>query len=186
MQQRIKLALAALVLSAGLCSLAAAKPLEEGMDAYLRGDYATALKLLAPLAREGDPAAQSSIAFMYQNGLGVPLDQNQAATWFHEAAEHGYAPAMVNLGALYDAGLGVPQDNVEAHKWYSLAIAKLAGPTDATARDVATANRKELAARMTNRNSPTRGRRRPTGSRNERGDGPVKGAAALNSPISRR
>jgi TPR repeat protein len=50
---------------------------------------------------------------------------------------------------MYDAGIGVPQDNVEAHKWYSLAIAKLAGPTDATARDVATANRKGLAARMT-------------------------------------
>ena len=149
MKLRIKLAFMALALSAGLCSLATAKPLEEGMDAYLRGDYATALKLLAPLAREGDPAAQSSIAFMYQNGLGVPLDQNQAATWFHEAAEHGYAPAMVNLGAMYDAGIGVPQDNVEAHKWYSLAIAKLAGPTDATARDVATANRKGLAARMT-------------------------------------
>jgi TPR repeat protein len=56
---------------------------------------------------------------------------------------------MVNLGAMYDAGIGVPQDNVEAHKWYSLAIAKLAGPTDATARDVAAANRKGLAARMT-------------------------------------
>ena len=149
MKLRIKLAFMALALSAGLCSLAAAKPLEEGMDAYLRGDYAAALKLLAPLAREGDPAAQSSIAFMYQNGLGVPQDQNQAATWFHEAAEHGYAPAMVNLGAMYDAGIGVPQDNVEAHKWYSLAIAKLAGPTDATARDVAAANRKGLAARMT-------------------------------------
>ena len=149
MAQRIKLALMALVLSAGLCSLAGAKPLEDGMDAYLRGDYATALKLLGPLAKQGDPAAQSSIGFMYQNGLGVPQDQNQAAAWFHEAAEHGYAPAMVNLGAMYDAGIGVPRDNIEAHKWYSLAIAKLAGPTDATARDVATANRKDLAARMT-------------------------------------
>ena len=148
MAQRIKFAFMALVLSAGLCSPAAAKPFEEGMDAYLRGDYATALKLLGPLAREGDPAAQSSIAFMYQNGLGVPQDQNQAATWFHEAAEHDYPPAMVNLGATDDAGVGVPQDNVEAHKWYSLAI-EARGPTDATARDVATANRKGLAARMT-------------------------------------
>jgi len=51
MKLRIKLAFMALALSAGLCSLAAAKPLEEGMDAYLRGDYAAALKLLAPLAR---------------------------------------------------------------------------------------------------------------------------------------
>ena len=149
MKSRIKLAFMALVLSAGLCSPATAKPLEEGMDAYLRGDYATALKFLQPLAQQGDPAAQSSIGFMYQNGLGLPQDQNQAATWFHEAAEHGYAPAMVNLGAMSDAGVGVPQDNVEAHKWYSLAIAKLTGPADATARDVATANRKGLAARMT-------------------------------------
>ena len=149
MKQRIKLTFMALVLSAGLSVAAAAKPLEEGMDAYLRGDYATALKLLGPLAKQGDAAAQSSIGFMYQNGLGVPQDQNQAATWFHEAAEHGYAPAMVNLGAMYEVGAGVPQDNVEAHKWYSLAIANLKSPAEATARDVATANRKALAARMT-------------------------------------
>jgi TPR repeat protein len=149
MKQRIKIAFMALALSASLSSLAAAKPLEEGMDAYLRGDYANALKLLVPLAQKGDPAAQSSIGFMYQNGLGVPQDPNQAATWFHEAAEHGYAPAMVNLGAMYEVGAGVPQDNVEAHKWYSLAIANLKAPAEATARDVAAANRDALAARMT-------------------------------------
>ena len=99
---------------------------------------------------------------MYQNGLGVPPDQDQAATWFHEAAEHGYAPAMVNLGAMYNAGVGVPRDNVEGVVWYSLAIAKLLAPPMRRLVDVATANSKGLAARITNRNSRTRSRRRPT------------------------
>jgi TPR repeat protein len=145
MKERIKIALMALIFST---SLAVAKPLEDGMDAYRRGDYATALTLLRPLAESGDPAAQSSLGYMYQSGLGVPEDLGQAANLFHEAAEHGYAPAMVNLGAMFEVGAGVPQDNVEAYKWYSLAVSNFKTEAEVTARDVATANRKTLSARM--------------------------------------
>ncbi len=148
MKQRVKVALMALVLLASLAGLAAAKPLEEGMDAYSRGDYATALSLLRPLADSGDPVAKTTLGFMFQNGLGIPHDQTLAASFFHEAAELGYAPAMVNLGAMFEIGAGVPEDKVEAHKWYSLAIKSLKTPAEATARDVATANRKALAASM--------------------------------------
>jgi len=148
MTQRIKIALMALVFSAGLAGLAAANPLEAGMDAYQRGDYAAAMSLLRPLADNDDPAAKYTLGFMFQNGLGVTPDQVLAASFFHEAADLGYAPAMVNLGAMFETGAGIPVDKVEAHKWYSLAIKSLKTPADATARDAASANRKALAARM--------------------------------------
>ncbi|MGA8170613.1 MAG: tetratricopeptide repeat protein [Methylocystis sp.] len=148
MERRIKFSLLAFALSASLCAQAVAKPLEEGMDAYLRGDYATALKILEPLAIGGDPAAQSSIGYMLQNGLGLPRDPAKAANFFHAAADHGYAPAMVNLGAMFEAGIGVPEDYIEAYKWYSLAIANFKTAAEATARDVAEANRKALEAEM--------------------------------------
>jgi hypothetical protein len=39
---------------------AIAGPFEDGMAAYNRGDYATALRLFRPLADTGDPSAQGA------------------------------------------------------------------------------------------------------------------------------
>ena len=61
---------------------------EDGIAAYDRGDYATALRLWQPLAEEGDPYAQNNLGFMYAEGDGVPLDHIKAARWYRLAAEH--------------------------------------------------------------------------------------------------
>jgi len=50
-----KLGLVALVLSLGLTAPVAAGPFEDGLAAYGRGDYATALRLIRPLADQGKP-----------------------------------------------------------------------------------------------------------------------------------
>ena len=47
---------------------------EAGQDAFKRGDYATALKELRPLAEAGLAMAQNSLGLMYMVGLGVPED----------------------------------------------------------------------------------------------------------------
>jgi len=44
---------------------------QEGMDAYERGDYDTALKELQPLAEQGHTEAQFNLGLMYYEGLGV-------------------------------------------------------------------------------------------------------------------
>jgi TPR repeat protein len=54
----------------------------------------------------------------YQNGQGVPQDNQQALAWFNKAAEQGHAPAQFNLGVMYQHGQGVPQDNQQAVAWY--------------------------------------------------------------------
>ncbi len=86
--------------------------------AYDRANYATALKVWLPKAKDGDPQAQTYVGEIYEKGLGIQPDYEAAVHWYRQAAEKGYAPAMINLGFLYEKGLGVPQDPVAALNWY--------------------------------------------------------------------
>ena len=89
----------------------------EGVTAYNRGDYATALREFRPLAEQGIADAQNTLGVMYYKGQGVPEDDAKAAKWYRKAATQGNAGAQYNLGVMYDNGLGVPQDFAEAAKW---------------------------------------------------------------------
>ena len=66
--------------------------------------------------------AINNIGRLYQNGLGVPVDEALAAQWFRAAAEGGNPVAQYNLGSLYVRGRGVPQSNRDAHYWWSVAL----------------------------------------------------------------
>jgi hypothetical protein len=100
---------------------AVAGPVEDGVAAYKRGDYATALQVWRPLAEQGDARAQRHIGSMYFEGKGLPQDDVEAVRWWRLAAEQGEAGAQLMLGAAYGEGGGVPQDDVEAVKWFRLA-----------------------------------------------------------------
>lgn len=91
---------------------------QAGEDAYLNGDYATALEAWRPLAVQGDPAAQNMLGLMYRYGQGVPQDYETARLWYRRSADQGYAMAQNNLGMLYRLGLGGPQDFQEAFRWF--------------------------------------------------------------------
>ncbi|MDB4197723.1 sel1 repeat family protein [Ascidiaceihabitans sp.] len=95
----------------------------KGVDAYLAGDYATAIKEFTPLAAAGNVAAQSNLGLMYANGQGVSQDYTEAVKWYRLAAEQGDATAQSNLGVMYENGYGVLQDNVMAHMWYNIGAA---------------------------------------------------------------
>ena len=113
----------------------------EGVAAYNRGDFATALREWRPLAEQGVAEAQFNLGLMYYDGEGVPQDYAEAVKWYRKAAEQGVAEAQSNLGLMYDNGRGVLQDYVRAHMWYNLAAAQGNKP--------ATKNRDLLAKRMT-------------------------------------
>jgi TPR repeat protein len=55
---------------------------DEGLTAYLRGVYATALRELLPLAQQGNAKAQSFLGFLYSKGHGVPQDDAKALQWY--------------------------------------------------------------------------------------------------------
>ena len=94
---------------------------DEGVTAYERGDYATALKEFRPLAEQGHAKAQSILGVMYHGGDGVPQDYADALKWHRMAAEQGYARAQLETGLMYRHGLGAPHDFIQAHTWFDLA-----------------------------------------------------------------
>ena len=51
---------------------------KEFSEAYERGDYATVIELVRPLAEQGDAEAQSLLGFMHYHGEGVPQDYAEA------------------------------------------------------------------------------------------------------------
>jgi len=105
-----------------LCSgQSASAGFEEGLEAYLREDYATALKEFRPLAEQGNASAQLALGFIYSDGQGVPQDYKEAVKWYRKAAEQGDEAAQTNLGRMYDNGYGVSQDYVLAHMWFNIA-----------------------------------------------------------------
>ncbi len=95
--------------------------LREGLTAYDKADYATAMKELKPLAEKGDAKAQNALGRMYSLGQGGPKDSRGAAEWFLKAAEQGIAEAQGMLGYMYLVGEGAPQNNGKAYEWMSKA-----------------------------------------------------------------
>src|SRR5436190_1872124 len=102
-------------------------PLVLAAAAYRQGDYATALRIIRPLARKGYAPAQFKLGLIYRNGNGVPQDYGEALKWYRKAADQGNAAAQRNLGVMLATGLGVPQDYAEALKLFR----KAAGQNDA-------------------------------------------------------
>jgi len=118
MKLAFKRALAAIMLGLSFAAPAAAAPFEDAIAAYDKGDYATALQLLRPLADRELPMAQHNLGVMYENGLGVTQNYAEAVKWYRKAADQGFASAQLNLGFMYENGLGITQNDAEAVKWY--------------------------------------------------------------------
>lgn len=107
--------------------------IEEAADAFDKGDYATTIRELKPLAILGNATAQAYLGAMYDEGLGITQDYQQAVKWYRMAADQGIPvvryrvgrPAMIDvmfrLGTMYDEGLGTEQDYWQAVKWLRLA-----------------------------------------------------------------
>ena len=110
---------------------AAAQTFDAALEAYKRGDYATALAGFQNYAEQGTAAAQFILGGMYAKGRGVPEDDAEAVRWFRLAAEQGYAPAQAILGGMYAIGEGVPEDDAEAVRWARLAAEQGSAPAQA-------------------------------------------------------
>ncbi len=51
-------------------------------------------------AQEGNPDAQYNLAYLYENGLGVPKDETRALDLYQQAADQGHPAAQNNLNAM--------------------------------------------------------------------------------------
>ncbi len=83
-----------------ICWLGLAAPawagLDEGVAAFDRGDYETALREFRPLAEQGNVDAQNALGWMYYIGGGVLQDYVQAHMWYNLAAAQGDKAAAKN------------------------------------------------------------------------------------------
>lgn len=105
----------------GITSTAKAGALEDGFAAASRGDNETAIRLLKPLADQGQVQSQTYLGLMYRDGIGVPQNHTEAVKWLRLAANQGEPDAELALGEMYLYAKGVPYDGTEAMKWIASA-----------------------------------------------------------------
>jgi len=111
---------ASLILMLGLNAGVFAGDYAEGFIAAESYDYPTAVKILGPLADQGNADAQFNIALMYHSGAGVTANEPEAVKWYTKAAKNGHRTAKEYLAAAYAEGwFGLAQDEKMARFWYS-------------------------------------------------------------------
>jgi uncharacterized protein len=108
----------------GLAGPVVAGQLEDAEAAYRHQDYATALRLIRPLAEGGDARSQAVLGTMYFWGQGgLPQDPVLSSMWYRKAADQGDPYGQMNLGSAYEMGWGVPKDEALAYMWFNLSAA---------------------------------------------------------------
>jgi Sel1 repeat len=116
----------------GLFRQSAETAFEDGMAAYQRRDYGTAMRLWRPLADKDHAGAQCYLGILYEEGWGVAQDYAAALSWYRKAADQGNAFGQLKLGFFCEHGYGgLPKDDRQAARFYKLA----ADQGDATAQN---------------------------------------------------
>ena len=76
--------------------------------AMKRGEYPSAYLACKSEADAGDAECQHLVGYLYQEGLGVPLNATEAIHLFRRAAKRGLAIAQCHLGFAYERGTTRP------------------------------------------------------------------------------
>lgn len=97
---------------------------QEGLDAYVNGEYRAAMEHWRPVAESGDAVAAFNIGVLYAQGLGLEADPEEAVRWYRQSAHAGYANAQFNLGAAYYSGDGIEKNIPQAVSWWEKAAAQ--------------------------------------------------------------
>ena len=90
--------------------------LKEGAIAYSRGDFATAVRRLQPLAQEGHATAQYLLGAALVNAQPPLANVAEGESWLKKSAERGNLAAMRDLGKLNAFGKQ-PSDRAQAAQW---------------------------------------------------------------------
>ncbi|MGI9351265.1 MAG: tetratricopeptide repeat protein [Rhizobiaceae bacterium] len=101
---------------------------DQAFSAYQRGMYLTAFDLALPVATEGNAAAQTLIAELYERGLGIPQNLEEATDWYEIAAKSGNREAQFAYGVKLLEGKYI-EKNVELGLEMMKAAADAGHPT---------------------------------------------------------
>jgi len=114
MKRTLKHAVAVIILGFSHAESVAAGPLEDADAALKRRNYPTAVRLILPLAEQGNADAQYNLGVLYDNGLGLPQDKVRAYMWFNLSAAQGREGAAAFRDLI--AGRMTPTQIAEAQK----------------------------------------------------------------------
>lgn len=98
-----------------------------GVSFFDKKDYKFAVENFRIAANDGNSDAQHNLGHCYENGLGVEIDEQEAAMWYYTAAMAGNVESMCCIGICYEFGSGVDIDRGEAFYYYEKA-ANLGSP----------------------------------------------------------
>ncbi|MDP1602349.1 MAG: endopeptidase IV [Legionella sp.] len=84
-------------------------------------DYLNAEKNYNLAANAGDAIGRYNLGLLYENGKGIPVDNQKAQALYLEAANQGYPNAMTQLAELYFKGVKGERNEEEALNWYKKA-----------------------------------------------------------------
>ena len=80
--------------------------------------YDEAFAATLKCAELGEPTAMFSLMDMYEQGIGVSIDQDRAVYWAEQAADHGHLGAMATMEQAYRTGrFGRHIDSKRAEAW---------------------------------------------------------------------
>lgn len=116
--------LALLLLTTQAVAFDATPKVLAGVEAYNRGDIATAFRLLSEEASRGNSDAEVNLGYMYARGQGVAVDQLAALRLYRLSAAQGNGEGMNALGYKYQFGTGVTPNIQTAIDWYCRAVAQ--------------------------------------------------------------
>ena len=68
-----------------------------------------------------DAEAQFGMGLKFAADQGAAQDYQQAAEWYHKAAEQNHSLAQFNLGVMYARGQGVARDAAQSAMWFGKA-----------------------------------------------------------------
>ncbi len=96
----------------------------KGYAEFKMAHYDNARRIWQALAQRGNAEASFNLGVLYEDGLGVSEDLDQALLHYETAATGGSFKAQYRLGLLYFTGKKVPLDKVKAKRWLTKAAAE--------------------------------------------------------------
>ena len=84
-------------------------------------DFAQATRWFRLAASNGSASAMNSLGSLYENGQGMPTNEQAALSWYFAAATNGLVAAQAEVGWRYQWGMGASQDFSAAFAWYHCA-----------------------------------------------------------------
>lgn len=91
---------------------------ELALHFFLKNDYSQTLYWAQKAADKNDAVSLYLIGMLYNNGKGVPRDNNKAIRYLLKASDLGFDTAQYKLGQFYYYGIGVDINYSEALKWF--------------------------------------------------------------------